>query len=158
PVHNQQTTLGEAIYAALTAPINKELIVIDAGSDDGTQHILRDLKAHIAMKVPRFTFPNQGRTITCANVRVLLQGRNRGKGAAVQQGIKEATGDIIVVQDGDLGLDPLDYPKLIAPIERGSADVVYGSRFLAKSRGPVSISTRAQNKLLTGVSNLLNGM
>jgi glycosyltransferase involved in cell wall biosynthesis len=158
PVYNQRATIGASIYAVLAVPIAHELIVIDDGSDDGTQHILRDLKAHIEMRVPSFTFPNQGRTIQCANIRVLLQPRNRGKGAAIRRAFKEATGDVLLVQDGDFGLDPQDYPKLLAPIERETADVVYGSRFLAQSRGSLSIPDRAANKLLTGVSNLLTGM
>ena len=158
PVYNQRASISEIFYGALAAPINKELIVIDDGSDDGTELILRDLHAHIEMKVPSFTFPNQGRTISCANLHVLLQPRNRGKGAAIRRALKEATGDVIMVQDADLGLDPQDYPKLLAPIERGTADVIYGSRFLGQSRGPKSHLSYLANKVLTATSNLLTGL
>lgn len=90
--------------------INKEIIVVDDGSKDGTKEILHNLNTH--------------------NIKTVFHERNRGKGAAIRTGLKHVTGDIVIIQDADLEYDPKEYPRLIQPILEGKAQVVYGSRFL----------------------------
>ncbi len=132
PVYNERATIGELLRRVQAVAIDKEIIVIDDGSTDGTREFLQALRRGI--------------------VRVLFQEQNRGKGAALRRGFREARGAIILVQDADLEYDPRDYPWLLAPILDGTADVVYGSRFLQARR----LSTRQYlgNKALTVLSNL----
>ena len=116
PVFNERNTVGESIRRVREAslPIDRELIVVDDGSDDGTIDIVRRLSD--------------------STVRVVTQPNNRGKGAAVRRGIEEARGDLIVVHDADLEYDPRDLVKLLRPLMEGQARVVYGSRFTGERR------------------------
>ncbi len=114
PVFNERDTIEELLRRVQAVSIDKEVIVVDDGSTDGTKEFLQSLR------------PDP--------VRVLLQEPNRGKGAALRRGFREARGDIILIQDADLEYDPHDYPRLLEPIVRGTADVVYGSRFLHARR------------------------
>jgi SAM-dependent methyltransferase len=121
-------------------PLENEILIIDDGSSDGTREILRDL---------------DGRD----GIRVFLQPVNQGKGAAVAVGFRYATGDIVVVQDADLEYDPMEYLRLIAPIEQGHADVVYGSRFLGGGARRVLFFWHAiGNRFLTLVSNMFTNL
>ncbi len=132
PVYNERDTIEELLRRVQAVLSDKEVIVVDDGSTDGTKEFLQSLRP--------------------GPVRVLLQDPNRGKGAALRRGFREARGDIILIQDADLEYDPRDYPRLLEPILRGTADVVYGSRFLHARR----LSTRQYlgNKILTVLSNL----
>lgn len=117
PVYNERKTLLEIIKRVDEAPVlglEKEIILVDDGSQDGTQDILKTLE-------------NQ--------YRVVYHLKNQGKGAALRTGFKEASGDIILIQDADLEYDPGEYSKLIQPILEGKSDVVYGSRYLARVLG-----------------------
>jgi len=112
PVYNERNTLRVVVDRVLAVPLPMELICVDDGSNDGSREILGELQGQHP------------------NLRVLLQPKNMGKGAALRRGIQEATGDFVVIQDADLEYDPVDYPALLDPLLQGKADVVYGSRFL----------------------------
>lgn len=119
PACNERKTIREIMSRVLAVELpglERELLVVDDGSTDGTREILAALE-------PR------------SDVRVLFQPRNLGKGAAVARAMREATGDIFIIQDADLEYDPGDYPIVLRPILAGEADVVYGSRFLGSPRG-----------------------
>jgi len=141
PAYNEIHTIGETLSRVLGVNLPKEVIVVDDCSTDGTREFLRDWKAG-EKEGPR------------DEVRVLYHPQNMGKGAALRSGFKEATGDLIIVQDADLEYDPQEYPKLIEPILDGSADVVYGSRFLGTPRRVLLFRHTLGNKLLTFLSNL----
>jgi glycosyltransferase involved in cell wall biosynthesis len=145
PAYNERATILEVITRVQANPIDKEIIVVDDGSSDGTREALSQFAAEHAHE-------------DSARVRVLLQDRNQGKGAALRRGFAAAGGAIVVVQDADLELDPREYEKLIEPIREGRADVVYGSRFL-HGRGPgVAPLYYAGNRTLTWLSNMLTGL
>ncbi len=138
PVYNESETLGEILrqVRAVELPgIAKEIVVVDDGSTDGSREILAEESA-------------------AGDLRPFYHEENRGKGAAVRTAIKEATGDIILIQDADLEYDPRDYPKLIQPIIEGRVTVVYGSRFLGP-RKAMLFWHMLGNKLLTLTTNIL---
>ena len=112
PVYNERNTLRVVVERVLAVPLDLELVCVDDGSKDGSREILGELQTQ---------YPN---------LKVFLQPKNMGKGAALRRGIQEATGDFVVIQDADLEYDPADYPALLDPLLQGKADVVYGSRFL----------------------------
>jgi glycosyltransferase involved in cell wall biosynthesis len=138
PVYNERTTLVEVLrrMRAVELPdgIDREIIVVDDGSTDGTREVLRQLGD--------------------STVRVLLHDGNRGKGAAVRTGIGVANGDYILIQDADLEYDPEDWPTMIAPVQRGRARVVYGSRFTGERRNMLFLHW-VGNRVLSLVTNVL---
>jgi glycosyltransferase involved in cell wall biosynthesis len=144
PAYNEQATIREIVGRVLAvdiAPIEKELVIVDDGSKDGTRDILKEM---------------DGKN----GIRVLFQPHNQGKGAAVWRGIQESTGDIIVIQDADLEYDPREYPQLLRPILDGDADVVYGSRFLGSPRGHrvLYFWHYVGNQVLTTLSNMFSDL
>ena len=146
PVYNEQPTLREVVARVLAVPtdsnqIELELICVDDGSRDGSREILAELAA------------------AHSQIRVFLQPKNSGKGAALRLGIQQATGDYVLIQDADLEYDPADYPALLGPLVQGKADVVYGSRFLGSGPHRVLYYWHSVgNWLLTILSNALTNM
>jgi len=144
PVYNEKATLLSILSAVEAAPasgLRKEIIVVDDFSSDGTRDILKERI--------------EGRD----GILVLYHDRNQGKGAALRTGIARTTGDIVLVQDADLEYDPQEYPKLLAPILAGKADVVYGSRFAGgESKRVLFFWHSVGNRFLTTLSNIFTNL
>jgi glycosyltransferase involved in cell wall biosynthesis len=139
PAYNECDTIVEVIRRVQAVGIHHEIIVVDDFSLDGTRQILLELERR-----------EKG-------IHVLLHGYNKGKGAALRTGFQQASGEVVLVQDADLEYNPNDLPRLLEPIERGEADVVYGSRFLENARQDPSRLHRLGNWLLTAASNVTTG-
>lgn len=146
PVYNERFTLREILRQVRQQEVVKEVIVVDDCSSDGTREILKDL-------VNSRSFQQEGPPL-----RLLLMNENSGKGAALQAGFKMATGEFTIVQDADLEYDPNEYEQLLEPAVEGRADVVYGSRFLAKESRVLYFWHSLGNKLLTMLSNLFTNL
>ncbi|MFP4380340.1 MAG: glycosyltransferase family 2 protein [Candidatus Sumerlaeia bacterium] len=138
PVYNEKATIEKIIEKVLNAPltdIEKELVIVDDGSTDGTRDLLEKYRDR-------------------ENFQIIFHEKNGGKGKAVRTGIEHFKGDLAIIQDADLEYDPEDYPVMLEPILKGKADVVYGSRF--KGSGRAFLATHFYgNKLITFVANIL---
>jgi glycosyltransferase involved in cell wall biosynthesis len=140
PAYNEARTIDEILRLVARVPIEKEILVVDDGSVDGTREILKGW---------------DGRD----GVRVLLHPHNLGKGRAVRTALEAARGEILVIQDADLEYDPTEYAVLLRPIEAGRADVVYGSRFFGSSERRVQFFWHTVgNRLLTLISNVFTNL
>ena len=141
PCYNEVSTIEAILDAVRASEIrDKEIIVVDDASSDGTREKLRSFEGQ-------------------PDLRVIFHERNRGKGAALGTGFRAATGDVVIVQDADLEYDPKEYPKLLAPIRAGKADVVYGSRFAGgESHRVLYFWHYAANKILTLCSNMFTNL
>ena len=136
PVFDERNTVVEIVrrMRKVELPVDLEIVIVDDGSTDGTRDVLRQLAD--------------------STVRVLNHDVNRGKGAAIRSGLVHVTGDLVLVQDADLEYDPEDWPKLLAPILRGKATVVYGSRFTGERRNMLFLHW-VGNRFLSLVTNVL---
>lgn len=153
PVYNERDTWRELVgrVARVDLPgCSKQIIMVDDGSTDGTRSQLRDF-------APADESQLAGESACPVDLKVIFHERNRGKGAALRTGFTAACGDVVLIQDADLEYDPRDYPKLLAPIITGKADVVYGSRFSGSGRKGHWKNYLA-NKFLTWLSNLTTGL
>ncbi|MDI6689733.1 MAG: glycosyltransferase family 2 protein [Actinomycetota bacterium] len=136
PAYNEEQTIKEIIRRVQAVKIDKEIIVVDDGSIDGTTEILKQLRE------------------SNSEIKVHFCPKNRGKGAAIKAGLSYVTGNIVLIQDADLELNPEEYHNLIKPIVKGEAKVIYGSRFRKKIDG-LSLYTYLGNKIVTLATNLL---
>ena len=134
PAYNELNTIEKTIDRVRKSPVDKEIIVVDDYSTDGT----RELLARIS------------------DISLVLHDENMGKGMAIRTGLKQATGDVVIIQDADLEYDPEDFPALIEPIARGEADVVYGSRFLC-GRPNMRLPNYIANRVLAATASILFG-
>ena len=139
PVYNERKTIRELVKRVKATPRDKEIIIVDDFSTDGTRQILKEFEQDPL-------------------VRVIYQSKNTGKGAALARGFQAATKDVVIVQDADLEYDPKDYEALLNPIEEGRADVVYGSRFLYMEHRVLYFRHMIGNKLITLLSNLFTDL
>ena len=140
PVYNEVGTIKEIVSRVQAVDLEKEIIIVDDGSTDGTRELLEEI------------------TLSLENVRVLYHDHNQGKGAALRTGFESATGDIVIIQDADLEYDPREYPVLLEPILDGRADIVYGSRFLGGPHRVLFFWHYLGNKFLTLLSNALTNL
>jgi glycosyltransferase involved in cell wall biosynthesis len=138
PVYNESASIREILKRVRTLPHAKEIIVVDDGSLDGTRDILRELAG--------------------GEIRVFFHASNRGKGAALRTGFAHVRGDVVVVQDADLEYNPRDIPSLLASIENGEADVVFGSRFLGGPHRVLNFWHYVGNRVLTLLSNMFTNL
>ncbi len=136
PVFNEKTTLETIVERVLAVPLEKEVILVDDFSTDGSREIMKSM--------------NKSGVVT------VFHEMNKGKGAAIRTGIQYVTGDVVVIQDADLEYDPNELLKLIEPIKNGTADVVYGSRF-SGSTEKMTFAHMLGNKILTIATNILYG-
>ena len=137
PVFNEIRTLEQVIKRVQAAPVEKEIILVDDYSNDGSRERVQSLGEQ-------------------PNVRAVLHDYNQGKGAALRSGFAAATGDVVLIQDADLEYDPNDYPKLLGPIVANEADVVYGSRFAGGETHRVLYFWHSMgNRFLTLLSNMM---
>jgi len=141
PCYNEKEHLPKLISLVKGSPIeDKEIILVDDGSTDGTTGLIRSNIESVVDKV-------------------VYHPKNMGKGASIQSALKHVTGDMVIIQDADLEYDPNEYPKLMAPIIDGKADVVYGSRFLGEGPHRVHLFWHyIGNKLLTLLSNMVTNL
>lgn len=160
PVYNERNTIEEILERVARVSIEKEVIVVDDGSTDGTREVLEKLAGELAAKATIGTAALPGMTDGKSNsdIRIFLEDKNRGKGAALRRGFREARGETVIVQDADLEYDPEEYYRLLEPIERGLADVVYGSRFLGGPHRVLFFWHSVANKLLTVLSNIFSDL
>ncbi len=144
PVYNENKLLPEILRqvegVALPGDLTRQIVLIDDHSTDGTTDILKQM----AEDRPDY--------------KVVFHEKNQGKGAALRTGFQYATGDIVLIQDADLEYDPRDYPRLLAPILEGRADVVYGSRFVGETHRVLNYHHFLGNKVLTRLSNMCTGL
>ncbi|HEY7168716.1 MAG TPA: glycosyltransferase family 2 protein [Candidatus Binatia bacterium] len=148
PVYNEERTVEEVVRRVSAVPTPKEIILIDDGSTDRSREIITGLQ-----------LANESANDPMNRIRVLVQPKNFGKGAAIRKALEHVTGDVVIIQDADLEYDPKDYPTLLEPIENGLADVVYGTRFFGGGAHRVLFFWHyLGNLLLTLISNMITNL
>jgi glycosyltransferase involved in cell wall biosynthesis len=154
PIYNELATLREIVGRVTAVDVDKELIMVDDGSSDGSRELLTELQERgLARWLPD---PSLARGAN--EMKVILQPQNMGKGAALRTGFAAASGDIVVIQDADLEYDPRDIIPLIQPIRDDIADVTFGSRFIGSPRRALYFWHTLMNRGLTLASNALNDL
>ncbi len=145
PVFNEIKTISEIIKRVALLSYDKEVIIIDDGSTDGTRAYLEEIR-------------QKGIDDGLGGLKIIFHKKNMGKGAAIRTGLRYATGDIVIIQDADLEYDPRDYPVLLEPILEDRADVVYGSRFLGGPHRVLYFWHYIGNKIITILSNMFTDL
>lgn len=145
PVFNEIKTISEIIKRVALLSYDKEVIIIDDGSTDGTRAYLEEIR-------------QKGIGDGLGGLKIIFHKKNMGKGAAIRTGLRYATGDIVIIQDADLEYDPRDYPVLLEPILEDRADVVYGSRFLGGPHRVLYFWHYIGNKIITILSNMFTDL
>jgi len=140
PIYNERDTIRSVVDRVRSVSVQKQIVLVDDCSIDGTRDILRSLAEEQKDLVVRF------------------HEINRGKGAAIRTALAEVTGDVVVIQDADMEYDPIEYPRLLEPIRQGVADVVYGSRFLGGPHRVLFFWHQFGNRVLTLLSNVLTNL
>ncbi len=159
PVYNELATIEEILWRVQSLPIDKELVIVDDASKDGTRDFLRSVADQIARGATHVNLPSLGRSLPARGIRIFFQEKNGGKGAALRRGFAEVRGELVVIQDADLEYDPREIFRLLDPIERGLADVVFGSRFLGGGAHRVLFFWHSVgNRWLTLLSNVLTNI
>jgi len=158
PVYNERGTIEELLWRVQQVGLEKEVIVVDDASTDGTRELLQQIADGIASGSESTVLPKTGRPLPVGNMAICLQPTNRGKGAALRRGFRLARGRIVIVQDADLEYNPQEYFRLIDPIERDLADVVYGSRFLGGPHRVLLYRHSLANTILTHLSNIFTDL
>jgi glycosyltransferase involved in cell wall biosynthesis len=145
PVYNEARTIEAVLAEVMASPVDKEILIVDDFSTDGTREILKTIETT--------------RTPAAGNTwRFFYQPKNQGKGAAIRRAIPEAAGTVTIIQDADLEVSPREYPQIIQPIIEDRADVVYGNRFHRGLRRATDKAHFIGNRLLTIASNLFSGL
>jgi glycosyltransferase involved in cell wall biosynthesis len=148
PVYNEERTLEEIVRRVCAISLPKEIIFVDDGSQDRSREILSRLHEE-----------NKRSGDALNTIKIFFQAQNEGKGAALKVALGHVTGDVVIIQDADLEYDPKDYPGLLAPIQEGVADVVYGTRFAGGGAHHVLFFWHSLgNRLLTLLSNMLTNL
>ena len=158
PVYNERAFIEEVLLRVQASSVDKEVILVDDKSTDGTRALLEELQKAQAEGHREVIAQNGRARLSLENVRFLFQPQNAGKGAALRRGFEAAQGDVILVQDADLEYDPKDYGKLLEPIFEDKADVVYGSRFLGGPQRVHYFWHYAGNKFLTLLSDVFTNL
>ena len=156
PVYNEMETIHEILRRVAAVKIDKEIVIIDDFSTDGTREVLRQLETGLGHTSSEA--PGRDAGLAGSNLRVFYQDRNQGKGAALRRGFAEARGEIVLIQDADLEYDPEDYGALLDPIERGVAAVVFGSRFSGGAHRVLFFWHSVGNRFLTLLSNMFTNL
>lgn len=138
PVYNEKNTIDEIIRRVQSVEFEKEIIIVDDCSNDGTRDVINKISGN--------------------NIKKLFHEKNKGKGAALRTGFQHVSGDIVIIQDADLEYNPKEYFNLIEPILDGRADAVYGSRFLGGPHRVLFFWHYVGNKILTILSNMLTNL
>lgn len=147
PVYNERATIEELLrrVSSVEIPLQKEIIIVDDGSRDGTRELLAELEPAVNCS-PRI------------RLKLVFQEKNQGKGAAIRSGLRHSSGDLVIIQDADLEYDPQDYQQLLKPILDGEADAVFGNRFHGGSHRVLYFWHAQANRMLTLVANMLTNL
>lgn len=159
PAYNERRFIEEILKRVQNVDIEKEIIIVDDFSTDGTREFLKELvEAKEGSNPSILELPGLKQGLRTDNIKVFFQHKNYGKGAALRKGFEEATGNVVVIQDADLEYDPENYHQLQKPIEEEKADVVYGSRFLGGPHRVLFFWHYVGNKFLTVLSNMFTNL
>jgi glycosyltransferase involved in cell wall biosynthesis len=155
PAYDEINTIKDILRKVQIVQIDKEIIVVDDFSTDGTREFLKDLEQNEGLISP----DKDHSEVKIDNLKIVFHEKNLGKGAAINSGLRHINGDVMIIQDADLEYEPEEYHKLLAPILDGHADVVYGSRFMGGSPHRILFFWHSiGNKLLTFLSNMFTNL